>query len=292
MNKSKKNLSFKYSIKITIFTLGLLSYAALTTLAQTANRDTVIINSFESVIKLTGVSSADVEEKIVSDFGENIFPYSSRIIPLKRQKAGVEYSLNISQVTTIDESGKNYEMDTHPDRTNQQYQIIRMWKENEPVTGTQTHIIRYHVEGAVKYFSDYANNTNFGAFFWEIASSHLPPIQNLNIKIILPQSYPVDSIGTACSKGSPGTMIRCSGDINILSSDESGLVDTVKFTDSLKAGERFITYVTFPKHLTRESAVSVFIKNGFTILMVMVAIAFGMLLYLKFVRKNKTLPET
>lgn len=293
---SKKTIIFSgFAAVVIVIAPAFFDFMPKTASAQTSAppASAAVIKSFDSVIKINGDSSADVEENITYDLGNNYFRVFGRTLRTVYGVRGVNYDLKIHDISVADENEKDFPAEIYYNKSNKRDQTIKVKNTDEPITGIKTFTLRYRTEGAVGNFNGVPGRfSDYRAFFWKLGFNSIDA-ENARIKIILPQKFPYDSIRATCTYGSPNTRIPCKGNIDISGSDDSGLIDTVEFEDSLKAGNRFIAYVGFPKAPAKKTAIS----NRFSttinaVAAVFAAVFLGALIFLKLAKKKKTPPET
>lgn len=293
---SNKTIIFSGFAAVVIFIApAFFDFMPKTASAQTSAppASAAVIKSFDSIIKINGDSSANVEENITYDFGNNYFRVFGRTLRTVYDVRGINYNLKISGVSAVDESGKDYAAEIYFAKSERRDQIIKIKSSDEPLTGIKTFTLRYRTEGAVGNFKGMPGRfSDYRAFFWKLGFNSIDA-ENARIKIILPQKFPYDSIRATCTYGSPNTRIPCKGNIDISGSDDSGLIDTVEFEDSLKAGNRFIAYVGFPEVSAKKTAILNRLSTASNAAAAVFAAVFlGALIFLKLAKKKKAPPET
>jgi hypothetical protein len=106
-----------------------------------------VIRSFDSIIRLNRDASLDVTETILMDFGKERKHGTYRFIPLRQERNGDNYRIDIRLLNVTDDKGKplKYIIARHADDF-----TVRIGDPRRRITGRHTYRIRYLVYRAVQ----------------------------------------------------------------------------------------------------------------------------------------------
>lgn len=243
------------------------------------------INYFESVIKINQDATIAVQERITYNFGAAQRHGIYRTIPVKYERNGNNYFIEISQLAVVDENGKNYPFTAK--RTGK-YLNIKIGDPNQTVTGEKNYQINYQVKWAINFFSDhdelYWNTTGNE---WEI------PIERAIATVILPQLIDSEKVQYECFAGSFGSQSSC--DDKIIFKDNS-LVKSILFREEALPTKAGLTIVIgIPKDIISKPARTEIIQkilkdNLKLIFFILLPIIILIFLFYRWYRHGRDLP--
>lgn len=181
-------------LKKTLLAAALVLAALLPSAA--ARAETEAIESFDSAVGVGMDGRITVVETIVYRFPEprhGIY----RDLPLRYDEDGKLMEAPVTVLGVTDEAGRK--LTTNLER-GANVLTVRIGDPYRTITGTHTYVIRYRVDGALKYFNDhdelYWNATGTG---WTV------PILKSSSTVTLPDAVPADSIKVECYVGPQGS---------------------------------------------------------------------------------------
>jgi hypothetical protein len=117
------------------------------------------IKNYQVNIKLQKDSSMLVEEKIDYDFGQNQRHGIERFIPIYfnvkgQEKKGERRKIEISQLKVL-RDGVNENITTKNEHDSNNNYFLRIGRKDKTISGLHQYIIKYKVEGSLRYFDDF-----------------------------------------------------------------------------------------------------------------------------------------
>ncbi len=231
-----------------------------------------VINNFIADITINPDSSILVEETIDYDFtGSTARHGIYRDIPYKYQACGGSYKLDIKVLSVQDLSGKNWSYTTTKSGNNLE---IKIGDADKLVSGIKYYVIRYQVDGAINYFSDYDE------LFWNITGNDWPvSIERSEVKIGFSGDKKINKndIKFVCYAGLLGSTdsSRC-----LLNKNENNEINSsINF---LQTKEGWSVVIGFPKGLVNQpTTLEKFLKTAKDNLIVLlpVFVLIGLYLY-------------
>jgi len=138
------------------------------------------IQNYETSITINTDASISVQEKILYDFGFLQRHGIYRDIPYKYNARGGTFTIQISDVSVLDETGNKYIFTTSTQNNDFK---IKIGDPDSYISGQKTYIINYKVKKAINYFSEHDE------LYWNaIGGNWLIDINKSLIKINVPQS--------------------------------------------------------------------------------------------------------
>jgi len=206
------------------------------------------IENFNSRLDIKSDGAVYVTETIVYDFGSEQKHGIYRVIPVKYQRNGLNYSLGFSFERVTDEQGRSYKANV----TNVgAYWEMKVGDPDILVSGKKFYVFQYTVTDAINFFSDhdelYWNTTGNG---WKVE------IQTASAQVTLPVAVSALAVTKACFAGTLGGTDPCSGfTVNV---DANEKADTVTFHHDgfLDVGQGLTIVIGFPKGLIKEPSLT------------------------------------
>lgn len=187
------------------------------------------IQNYEVDITINTDSSINIQEKILYDFGFLQKHGIYRDIPYKYSARGGTFTIQISDVSVLDETGNKYIFTTSTQNNDFK---IKIGDPDSYISGQKTYIINYKVKKAINYFSEHDE------LYWNaIGGNWLININKSLIKINVPQS---SDITYACYYGQIKSTTTCP--IN-----KEGNQLTIEHNDVLYPGNYLTIVVGLPK---------------------------------------------
>jgi len=187
------------------------------------------IQNYETSITINTDASISVQEKILYDFGFLQRHGIYRDIPYKYNARGGTFTIQISDVSVLDETGNKYIFTTSTQNNDFK---IKIGDPDSYISGQKTYIINYKVKKAINYFSEHDE------LYWNaIGGNWLIDINKSLIKINVPQS---SDITYACYYGQIKSTTTCP--IN-----KEGNQLTIEHNDVLYPGNYLTIVVGLPK---------------------------------------------
>ena len=187
------------------------------------------IQNYETSITINTDASISVQEKILYDFGFLQRHGIYRDIPYKYNARGGTFTIQISDVSVLDETGNKYIFTTSTQNNDFK---IKIGDPDSYISGQKTYIINYKVKKAINYFSEHDE------LYWNaIGGNWLIDINKSLIKINVPQS---NGITYACYYGQIKSTTTCP--IN-----KEGNQLTIEHNDVLYPGNYLTIVVGLPK---------------------------------------------
>ncbi|MFA5714741.1 MAG: DUF2207 domain-containing protein [Candidatus Paceibacterota bacterium] len=156
------------------------------------------ISNYEVDITINTDSTINVQEKIFYNFGENQKHGIYRDIPFKYSDRGGIFTVEISNVSVVDENGNSYKFSTS--KVNNDFKI-KIGDADLFVSGQKTYVINYKVRKEINYFTDYDE------LYWNaIGGNNLVDINKSSVKIHVPEN---NNTKYACYYGELGSKIDC-----------------------------------------------------------------------------------
>lgn len=187
------------------------------------------IQNYEVDITINTDSSINIQEKILYDFGFLQKHGIYRDIPYKYNARGGTFTIQISDVSVLDETGNKYIFTTSTQNNDFK---IKIGDPDSYISGQKTYIINYKVKKAINYFSEHDE------LYWNaIGGNWLININKSLIKINVPQS---SDITYACYYGQIKSTTTCP--IN-----KEGNQLTIEHNDVLYPGNYLTIVVGLPK---------------------------------------------
>jgi hypothetical protein len=191
------------------------------------------IPTFDARILVSENGTIEVTEAIVYDFGNNKRHGIFRNIPYSYQAGTETYTADISSVLVTD--GRGSPRPFQESRGNGELEL-KIGDPEKEITGTQTYVISYVVEGPFLYFDDHDE------FYWNVTGSWPQKIQKASVLVDLPRGTQV--LNAACYKGEQGDTEPCDSDERLVNVERAGYTATAQ---ALQPNEGFTVAVAFPK---------------------------------------------
>jgi len=191
------------------------------------------IPSFDARITVNENATIEVSERIVYDFGEDERHGIFRIIPYSYQAQTETYTADISSVLVTDEFGNPRPF--QESRGNGELNL-KIGNPNAYVTGRQTYVITYIVEGPFLYFDDRDE------FYWNVTGYWPRAMERASVLVDLPRGSSV--IAAACYQGPDGAGTPCDESERLVNSERAGYQAAANM---LGAQEGLTIAVAFPK---------------------------------------------
>lgn len=191
------------------------------------------IPSFDARIAVSESGTIEVTEAIVYDFGNNTKHGIFRNIPYSYQAGTETYTADISSVLVRD--GRGVPRPFQESRGNGELEL-KIGDPAREVTGTQTYVISYVVEGPFLYFDEHDE------FYWNVTGSWPQQIQKASVLIDLPRDATI--MDAACYKGGYGATAPCDSDERLVNVERAGYTATAH---NLSPREGLSVAVAFPK---------------------------------------------
>ncbi len=195
------------------------------------------ISSFNSKIQIIESGYVKMEETIVMDFEEELHHGLFRTIPYKYSSKFGKRVLDIKVRSVTDENGKKRMYKVIKSRGNIE---IKIGRKNKKLSGIQTYVITYTMEGVFNYFKSYDE-------LWLEITGHKWPIVLYDVKaeVTIPPSVDTSQIDAKCFSGRYGS--------------DSQNCEFYKFGRSIyfssaniKPNESFGIAIKFPKGIIKE----------------------------------------
>ena len=171
------------------------------------------VRAFTSHIEINKNGSADVQEEIVFDFGEEQKHGIIREIPLLRQSSGFAHNIEITSISVTD--GKNHTREASFDEGSGNIAVLKIGDPDMLVSGTQFYVIRYTLWNTIE------SRLQDDRFSYDITgSSWRVPIDKIRAEIQLPGEFSFTTLQPECtiSSGDSGTPCAATSSIGIASS--------------------------------------------------------------------------
>lgn len=195
------------------------------------------VSDFKTVIRVNTDSSLSVSEIIAYDFGSLDRRGIYRDIPVKYQRQGFSYRLNISDISVTDEKGFAYEFQTSRQGNDLR---IKIGSAKTILSGRHTYRISYTVKRAINYFN------GSDELYWNATGNGWPvSIKAASAEVILPKTIGANRLEASCYYGSFGSTLNCPWS----KTNNSGSFSSPK---SLNAHEGLTLIFGFPKGIVRQ----------------------------------------
>ena len=216
-------------------------FLALPALAQE------VINSFHVRININQNASLNVTETIVYDFGAEQRHGIFREIPYKYRTDADRRTIELSNIRVT--NGQGHRLTTSISNSGDN-KVIRIGDADIFVSGVQTYIINYKIEGAINYFDDHDE------LYWNVTGDDWQVgISNTVAEVILPGTVSGEDIDFTCFAGVFGSNLSCD------TSSHSGNTSTFS-QNELLPGQGLTVVFGFPKNTVHEpSAWDKFVKT-------------------------------
>lgn len=203
--------------------------------------DTEYIEAFDVDITIGQSGEIDVTETIRYSFGLTERHGIYRDIPFEyADRYGAKRSMPVDVVSVTDAAGTSLRFEES--RTGG-YSRVKIGDPDRLVSGTLAYVIRYSVQGAVSYFSDYDE------LYWNVTgNAWTVPIVASTVRVRLSESVPGNRF--ACYLGPSGSTERCpttGGDADALQSEFYASANRL-----LPPGSGMTIALGFPKGIVRE----------------------------------------
>lgn len=150
------------------------------------------IKEFSVDININEDGSFLVKEKIIYDFGQNLWHGIYRDIPLK--------GITIKVLKVVDELGHPYLFKTSKQNS---YLRIKIGDPQKYVSGEKTYLILYQVKNGLGFFKDHDE------LYWNVTGNEwMVPIEKANITIHLPEKISESNLNFDCFTGFFGSKER------------------------------------------------------------------------------------
>lgn len=199
------------------------------------------IEAFDVDIVIGQSGEIDVTEKIRYHFGSAERHGIYRDIPFEYAgQSGTKRSMPVDVESVTDENGTAIRFEES--RTGG-YIRVKIGDPNRLITGTETYIIRYLVQDAISYFSDYDE------LYWNVTgNAWTVPIATSTVSIRLAKPIPTDRF--VCYLGPMGSTERCPITVGDMTSPQREFQASAGRL--LLAGSGMTVALGFPKGIVRE----------------------------------------
>lgn len=145
------------------------------------------IQNFTSRITISKDGTIDVEETILYDFADQKRHGIIREIPkTKFNREGKEFILNFKLLSVTEANGRSL---TFRNESTKKNFIVRIGDADIYVTGQQSYVIHYRVEGALTYFSDHDE------LYWNVTGNEWSvPIERAEAVVSFPRAVDLSEI--------------------------------------------------------------------------------------------------
>ena len=172
------------------------------------------VRAFTSHIEINKNGSADVQEEIVFDFGEEQKHGIIREIPLLRKSSsGFAHNIEITSISVTD--GKNHTREAAFDEGSGNIAVLKIGDPDILVSGTQFYVIRYTLWNATESgLQDDRFSYDITGSTWQI------PIDKIRAEIQLPGEFSFTTLQPKCtiSSGESDTLCAATSSIGVASS--------------------------------------------------------------------------
>jgi len=228
------------------------------------------INSYDTDITINTDATINVQERILYDFGQDQRHGIYRDITYKYNARGGNFTLEISNVSVVDENGNNYAFSTSKEND---YYRIKIGDADRYVSGQKTYIINYKVRKAINYFDDHDE------LYWNaIGGNWDADINKSSVTIHVPEN---NNTTYTCYYGSLDSTTTCS-------TQKQGNTLLIEHSQILPPNNYITVVVGVPKGIlyqpsTLENIKDKVLDNGILILPFLVFIY----LYIKWNKQGK-----
>lgn len=191
------------------------------------------IPSFDARIVVQENATIEVTERIVYDFGNRERHGIFRNIPYSYQAGTETYIADVRSVLVTDEFGEPRPFQEA--RGNGELEL-KIGDPEVTVTGIQTYVLSYIVEGPFLYFDEHDE------FYWNVTGYWSQPIGVASVLVDLPRGAEV--ITASCYKGEDGSRASCDSDEKLVNVERAGYTATA---NNLGPNEGLTVAVAFPK---------------------------------------------
>ncbi len=192
-----------------------------------------IIPSIDVRVTIESDATIAVAERIVYDFGSVERHGIFRIIPYSYQAGSETYTAAVTDVTVTDENGEPIPFTESRARGEL---TLKIGNPERQVTGEQTYVISYRVDGPYLYFDDHDE------LIWNVSGSWPRPIGRVTVLVDLPPGAPVGA--TACYQGQIGSSANCTSEERLVGDTRAGYTATAL---DLAPRDGVTIAVAFPK---------------------------------------------
>ncbi len=189
--------------------------------------------SFDARVTVQSDRRVEVKEKIVYDFKDRERHGIYRVIPYSYQAETATYEARISSVMVYD--GEGNPLPFVESKGNGEL-TLKIGDPEDVVTGTQTYIISYVVEGPFLFFPEQDE------FYWNVTGVWQQGIVEANVLVDLPAGAQV--IDAACFRGTAEEDRACEKAERVENDRQAGYRVSVR---DLAPGEGLAVAVIFPK---------------------------------------------
>jgi uncharacterized membrane protein len=262
--------------------LGFLAFSFVPSFVSAAEES---IKEFDTKIVINTDGTIDVTEKILYDFSDNSRHGIFRDIILSRQTTEGIRSIQVADVSVVDENGNSLPF-TEPYKSG--YREIKIGDPDSFVMGLKTYEISYTVYGAIGYFEGYDEiywNTTGNE--WEV------PIESASAQVVLPKFFESKDLRISCYYGVYSINNPCPKSEPIV--DTGLLASAVEFSSGqLSSGEGMTVAVGFPKGYvslpSRFTAIKLFIYSYPLVFLPLLVLIIMTYLWYKYGRDPKGSP--
>ncbi len=225
------------------FALACLLFVSLAPLAAFAESepDSEYVEAFDVDITIGELGEIEIAETIRYQFGVAERHGIYRDIPYEYAgQYGTKRSMPVEVQSVVDANGTAYRFE---ESRSGGYLRVKIGDPNRLTSGTQTYIIRYSVQDAISYFSDYDE------LYWNVTgNAWTVPIAASTVRVRLAE--PVSGNRFACYVGRVGSTERCP----IVGGDLAGREKEFRASAgrALPAGSGMTVALGFPKGVVRE----------------------------------------
>lgn len=193
------------------------------------------IDSYDVQIDIKENGVVYVKETIKYYFPDYRHGIYRKIPLIKTNQDGKQFVLNVSNISVAGALDTPY---PYEDQSSNTEVYLKIGDPNITVTGLQTYIIRYRVEGAMTYYSDHDE------LYWNITGNDWEvPINSVSVRINHPGDQNLSTVAARCFTGIQGnTDSYCS-------TSSKGNTVFISSTDLLYSGEGLTAVVSLPKNL-------------------------------------------
>lgn len=204
------------------------------------------IDNYQVDITLNQNSSIDITETINYDFGTLQKHGIYRNIRYKYNARGGSYKLRISDISVRDGLGSDINYSKSYSGSDL---VLKIGDADVLLTGERTYVIRYKIERAINYFSDYDE-----FYFNAIGTEWTIPIDKVEVNVGFYEPLSESNIKYACYAGGFGSDTICAD--QKLNKNAGVDVENINFVENdLSAGEGMTVVIGTPKGYLHEPSV-------------------------------------
>jgi LCP family protein required for cell wall assembly len=236
-------------LSMTVFLFG--AFFAFQVKAETIVPEGVThVDSYAADLNVSSDATIAVTETVSYNYGNQAKLGWTRYIPLNyRDLGGAKIAISVSNVTVTDQDNNPYvfqQANFQSGDKKANYLALAIDYADQPFSGSKTYVIRYTVEGAVKFggVSD--------EIFWNATGDKWPIyVKYPEVTIALPQKVEISKIIKECFIGQHVATVQC---INRLGGRRDMEADYSY--KGVVAGEGITTVLSFPKGIVQKKVVA------------------------------------